>query len=68
MDTADDPRSGAMHFLTLALRLLDESDAPADIGAHVDVAISRLSEVLGQSDEASNDASPQGHSTAEIRT
>ena len=64
MDTADDPRSGAMHFLTLALRLLDESDAPADIGAHVDVAISRLSEVLGQSDR---DVSPQSHGTTEIR-
>jgi hypothetical protein len=67
MDTADDPRSGAMHFLTLALRLLDESDAPADIGAHVDVAISRLSEVLGQSDRTPNDVSLQGHSTGKIR-
>jgi hypothetical protein len=54
MDSSDDPRSGAMHHLTLALQLLDESDAPADIGAHVDVAISRLSEVLGQSDQATN--------------
>jgi len=51
MDTADDPRSGAMHLLTLALQLLDESDAPADIGAHVDLAITRLSEVMGQSGE-----------------
>jgi len=46
-----------MHFLTLALELLDESDAPADIGAHVDVAVGRLSEVLGQSEEASHHAS-----------
>jgi hypothetical protein len=52
MDSSDDPRSGAMHYLTLALQLLDESDAPADIGAHVNVAISRLSEVMGQSDQA----------------
>jgi hypothetical protein len=57
MDTADDPRLGAMHFLTLALQLLDESDAPADIGAHVDLAISRLSEVLGQSGQASHQVS-----------
>ena len=56
-----------MHFLTLALRSLDESDAPADIGAHVDVAIIRLSEVLGQSEPARNDVSPQSHSTAKIR-
>ena len=41
-----------MHFLTLALELLDESDAPADIGAHVDVAVGRLMKVLGQSEEA----------------
>ena len=48
MDSLDDPRLGAIHYLTLALNLLDQSDAPADIGAHVDAAISRLSEVLGQ--------------------
>lgn len=41
-----------MHFLKLALQSLDESDTPADIGAHVDVAIARLAEVLGESDEA----------------
>jgi hypothetical protein len=41
-----------MHFLTSALQLLDDSDAPADIGAHVQTAISRLSEVIGESDRA----------------
>jgi hypothetical protein len=41
-----------MRYLTLALELLDESDAPADIGAHIDVAVGRLMEVLGQSEEA----------------
>lgn len=46
-----------MHFLTVALELLDKSDAPADIGAHVDVAIGRLSDVLGQSEETSHQAS-----------
>ena len=46
-----------MHFLTLALEFLDKSDVPADIGAHVDVAIGRLSEVLGESEEASHQAS-----------
>ena len=46
-----------MHFLTLALDLLDKSDAPADIGAHVDVAIGRLTDVLGQSEEAAHQAS-----------
>ena len=52
MESSDDPRVQAMHFLTLALELLDKSDAPADIGAHIDVAVGRLSEVLGQSEEA----------------
>lgn len=46
-----------MHFLTQALDLLDESDAPADIGAHVETAIGRLTEVLGQSQEAPHQAS-----------
>lgn len=52
MTSRQDPRSHAMHFLTSALQLLDDSDAPADIGAHVQTAISRLSEVIGESDRA----------------
>ena len=36
----------AMVQLQKALQLLDESDAPADIGAHVDLAICRLGERL----------------------
>jgi hypothetical protein len=57
MDTSGDLRLRAMHFLTLALQALDESDAPADIGAHVDVAIARLSEAPGQSDQAQHQIS-----------
>jgi len=57
MEPSDDPRVQAMQFLTLALELLDKSDAPADIGAHVDVAICRLSEVMGQSEETPHQAS-----------
>jgi hypothetical protein len=57
MDTSDNSQVRAMHFLKLALQLLDESDAPADIGAHVDAAITRLSEALGNSDEAAHLAS-----------
>lgn len=52
MDASDDPRSRALNLLTLALQILDENDVPADIGAHVDVAIARLSEVIDQSGEA----------------
>ena len=36
----------AMIQLQKALELLDEADAPADIGAHVDLAICRLEERL----------------------
>ena len=57
MDSFDDPQSRAMHFLTLALQLLDESGTPADVGAHVDTAIARLSEVLGQSDRTAQKVS-----------
>jgi hypothetical protein len=57
MEPSDDPRVQAMHFLTLALELLDKSDAPADIGAHVETAIGRLTEVLGQTQEAPHQAS-----------
>lgn len=38
-----------MQLLTSALQLLDESDTPADVGAHVHTAIARLNEVLDQS-------------------
>lgn len=34
-----------MH-LEAALRLLDETDVPADVGAHVDLALCRLKEAL----------------------
>jgi hypothetical protein len=54
MDTSDDLQLRARHLLISALQLLDESDAPADVGAHVDVAITRLSEVLGEADEAAH--------------
>jgi hypothetical protein len=57
MESSDDPRVRAMHYLTVALELLDESEAPADIGAHIDVAVTRLSDVLGQSEEAPHQAS-----------
>lgn len=36
----------AQVFLASALELLDEANAPSDIGAHVDSAIQRLSEAL----------------------
>jgi hypothetical protein len=53
MKTSGDYQARAMELLASALQLLDESDTPADVGAHVDLAIVRLSEVMSQSgDEA----------------
>jgi len=36
----------ALELLVRALHLLDEADASADIGAHVDLALERLSRAL----------------------
>jgi hypothetical protein len=49
-----------MHFLASALQLLDDSDAPADIGAQVQAAISRLSEVMGKAGRAAQHVSQTG--------
>jgi hypothetical protein len=38
----------AMTLMQQALQLLDETDAPADIGAHLDLAIVRLGEAMGK--------------------
>jgi hypothetical protein len=44
--TAESPLSRALALMTSALQLLDQSAAPHEIGAHLDLAIVRLSEVL----------------------
>lgn len=38
----------ALRLLEDALEVLDRMDSPAEIGAHVDLAIQRLREVLSQ--------------------
>ena len=38
-----------------ALHLLDEAGAPADIGAHLDLALSRLREVMPDTEHRSGD-------------
>lgn len=40
------PLGQALALMRTALVLLDEADAPADIGAHLDLAICRLGEML----------------------
>ena len=39
----------ALICMESALQLLDESDAPADVGAHLDMSISRLKDVMSES-------------------
>lgn len=48
--------SEALALMQRALGMLDESQAPAQIGAHLDLAIVRLQEHL--SDAASDDVRP----------
>jgi hypothetical protein len=45
----------ALDHVRRALRLLDENGAPADIGAHLDLARHRLTEAIQGSDEDSPD-------------
>jgi hypothetical protein len=37
----------ALSYIEMALELLDEAGSPADIGAHLDLALCRLREALG---------------------
>jgi hypothetical protein len=43
----DDRPVRALNLMKEALRLLDDAEAAADIGAHLDLAIHRLEESLG---------------------
>jgi hypothetical protein len=38
----------ALHLMKEALALLDLAGAPSDVGAHLDLAIDRLSETMAQ--------------------
>lgn len=40
----------AMAMMLAALEILDEAGAPADVGAHLDLAICRLREVIRLND------------------
>ena len=42
----EQPLLNALSHMQTALKLLDEVDAPADIGAHLDLAVCRLQERL----------------------
>lgn len=40
----------ALNCMQSALQLLDDAEAPADVGAHLDLAVCRLTEHLSETD------------------
>lgn len=60
----DDRLDDALSLLKKALGLLDEVDAPADIGAHLDLAIHRLEASLGSVSNAFDGGSAQLRSSS----
>lgn len=52
-----DLESAKLHLAT-ALELLDAAGAPADIGAHVDMALCRIGELLLESSSQQKQARP----------
>jgi hypothetical protein len=46
-DAVDDAIARAIELVSEALAGLDETDAPADIGAHLDLALHRMRRVNG---------------------
>lgn len=50
----------ALSYMEAALEVLDEAGAPADIGAHLDLAISRLREVVGSTEREISRGSKDG--------
>jgi hypothetical protein len=59
MVSRDHALSLALEYLRKALALLDQADAPAQIGAHVDLAAVQLQEVVGHESKAGQ--SPLGN-------
>lgn len=51
------PLGDALTSMTTALQLLDSADAPADIAAHLDLAVHRLQEVMGISEKIPGNSS-----------
>lgn len=46
--------AAALNLMVDALAILDEREVPSDIGAHLDLAIERLRQFVGQSSGALN--------------
>lgn len=52
--TDDERLLEALSRMASALESLDEADAPADIGAHLDLAICRLKDILAERSAATD--------------
>lgn len=57
LSTEQEKLEKALSCMQSALQLVDDADAPADIGAHLDLAICRLKELLAQA-SADNERAP----------
>lgn len=53
---AESKLADAMALMQRALQLLDQTQAPADIGAHLDLAISRLAEARARAAGSQSEA------------
>lgn len=57
--TDEEPLLGqALDLMARALNLLDEGNAPAEIGCHLDLAICRLADALGRARPDAGSAQP----------
>lgn len=54
--TEEEKLEKALLCMQTALHLLDDADAPADIGAHLDLAICRLKDIIAEPSAASDTA------------
>ena len=61
MDSPNDLLARARDCVALALQLLDEGNAPGDISAHVDLAVTRVSDVLEERGRADQDVVMEQH-------
>jgi hypothetical protein len=55
----------ALSYMEVALELLDGAEAPAEIGAHLDLALCRLREVVGDAEGQISGASADPAATDE---
>lgn len=57
-EARDEQLRNALSLMRNALRILDETECSADVGAHLDLAICRLTDLLPGSDADAVDPQP----------